>query len=73
MFRSIGAEEAAWEAIAKEETTETTAGVTMEEPWVQMAAEGTAEAEGQTEATEDTTEVEQEVEIFCLQISIFIH
>ena len=70
MFRSIGAEEAAWEAVAKEETTTTMAGVTVEEPWIQMAAEDTAEAEGQTKATEDTAEGEREVEMEVTEAAI---
>ena len=70
LFRPIGAEEAAWEAVAKEERAWTMAGVTMEEPSIRMAAEDTAEAEGQTEAAEDTAEVEQEVEMEVTEAAI---
>ena len=70
LFRPIGAEEAAWAAVAKEEKTETMAGVTMEEPWIQMAAEDTTEAEGQKEAAKDTAEGEQEVEMEVTEAAI---
>ena len=42
----------------------------MEEPSIRMAAEDTAEAEGQTEAADDTAEVEQEVEMEVTEAAI---